>query len=181
MPFRYQMQKVLDLMVNREKAIDAEVMAATAVRDGEKAKLDEIELRKVAAQKGLNAQMASGATADVASSNDYIQVLGQRAEAQARLLRAADGKLAEVKERQKIAKQERNKIEKHRDLKLEQWKAEEKKKEAKRMDEMAGTIFMKKRAATEENNLEELARLEKLQKLQALKDLREKRERSNRY
>lgn len=177
-PFRYQMQKVLDLMVNKEKAIDAEVLSKTAERDLEQAKLDEIRLRKAAAQKGLSAQMSAGATGDVASSNDYIQMLDQRAEAQAKVLRAREEVLKEAKERQKIAKQERNKIEKHRDKKQEEWAAEEKKREAKRTDEMAGTIFMKKRAQLEEANLEELERLEKMAKLKAFQELRDKRERS---
>jgi flagellar export protein FliJ len=180
MPFRYQMQKVLDLMMNREKAIDAEVQAATAIRDAEKAKLDEIDMRKLAAQKGLSAQMAAGATSDVAASNDYIQVLNQRAEAQARVLRGHQATLEAVKVRQVIAKQERNKIEKHREVKEDIWKAEEKKKEAKRMDEMAGTIFMKKRLQNEEANREELERSEKMAALKVLRELRDKRDR-NRY
>lgn len=176
MPFRYQMQKVLDLMNNREKAIDAEVMAATARRDEEQAKLGEIEMRKTAAQKGLSAQMSAGATADVAASNDYIQAMNLRAEAQMKHVKAAQAVVDAAKEKQTAARRERKKIEQHKEMKFKIWQAEEKKREAKRMDEMAGTIFMKKRALAEEANREELERLEKLEQLRMLRELREKRE-----
>lgn len=181
MPFRYQLQKVLDLMERREKSIDAEVMEASAIRNREQDKLNEIDLRKAAAQKGLQTQMASGATGDVAASNDYIQLLNIRLEQQARQLKAADEKLDDAKKRQFEARKERQKIEKHKEMKLEDWKAQEKKKDAQRIDEMAGTIFMKKRYLAEEANQEELDRLEKLQKLKLLRELREKREKQDRW
>ncbi|MDB5096706.1 MAG: Flagellar export protein FliJ [Cyanobacteria bacterium RYN_339] len=176
MPFRYQMQKVLDLMLNREKAIDAEVMAATAARNIEQAKLDEIDMRKNAAQKGLSAQMGAGATADVAASNDYIQALNLRAEAQMKYVKAAQTVVNAASEKQTAARRERKKIEQHKEMKLKIWQAEEKKKDAKKMDEMAGTIFMKKRALNEENARDEAERDVKMEQLRLLRELREKRE-----
>lgn len=176
MPFRYQLQKVLNLMENREKAIDAELLGATALRNVELAKLNEIETRKTAAQKGLNAQMASGATPDVAASNDYIQLLDLRRESQSKALAAANKVVDDVTKRQTEARKERQKLEKHKTMKLEEWKIEDKKREAKRTDEMAGTIFMKNRAKAEENAIEELDRLDKMEKLKLLRQMREKRE-----
>ena len=175
MPFRYQLQKVLDLMERREKAIDAQVLEASARLNAEQGALDEIELRKTAAQKGLGAQMASGAT-DVAASNDYIQVLGQRADAQKKNVRLAEKRLDEVQAVQTKARQERQKIEKHKAMKHGEWLEKDKKREAQRIDEMAGTIFMKQRNAKEAEQNEQLERLQKLQQLKALKALREKRE-----
>lgn len=176
MPFRYQLQKVQDLKEKEKKSIDAEVMQKTAVRNAERDKLDELEIRKTAAQKGLNSQMAAGATADVAASNDYIQLLGLRIEAQRKVLQAAESTLAEATGRQVEVQRFLKKLEKHREMKYLVWEAQQKKKEAQRIDEMAGTIFMKKRFAAEEANAEELDRLEKLEKLRLLRAMREKRE-----
>ena len=78
MPFRYKLQTVLGLLEKKEKQIDAEVLEVARKRDIELDKLNEMEMRKNAAQKGLAGQMAAGAT-DVAASNDYIQLLNQRA------------------------------------------------------------------------------------------------------
>lgn len=181
MAFKYQMQKVLYLMENREKAIDAEVLAASHARNIEQDKLNEIELRKTAAQKGLNAQMASGATSDVASSNDYIQLLNLRVEAQMKVLKAAEQVVEAAKEKQMVARRERQKIEKHKEMKFKEWLIEDKKKEAKRIDEMAGNIFMKKRAMNAEMAIEDMERMEKMQKLELLKLMREKRESQNKW
>jgi flagellar export protein FliJ len=181
MPFRYQLQKVLDLIERKEKEVDAKVMAAAARRDGEQAKLDEIDMRKNAASKGLSAQMAAGATPDVAASNDYIQMLGQRKEQQQRALVQAEKDLEAVKEIQTQVRRERSKLEKHREMKLTEYQAVVKKKEAQRIDEMAGTIFMKRRNALEEENAELADRMEKLQKLKLLQAMREKREKENRW
>lgn len=176
MPFRYQLQKVQDLKEKEKKAIDAEVMEKSARRNAEQAKLDELEMRRAAAQKGLAAQMAQGAT-DVAASNDYIQLLGVRAEGQRKVLKDAEAVLAEAVGRQTEVQKFLKKLEKHREMKFTEWQAKEKKREAQRIDEMAGTIFMKKRAALEEATLEELDRMEKLEKLKLLRAMREKRER----
>jgi flagellar export protein FliJ len=176
MPFRYKLQNVLSLLEKKEKQIDAEVLEASRKRDIELDKLNELEVRKTAAQKGLSGQMAAGAT-DVAASNDYIQLLNQKAEQQNRALKASEAALDEVKKRQADARRERSKLEKHKEMMLDLWKLEEKKRDAKRIDDMAGTIFMKKRALLEAERLDELERLEKLEKLRMLRALREKNER----
>ena len=176
MPFRYKLQTVLSLLEKKEKQIDAEVLEVARKRDIELDKLNEMEMRKNAAQKGLAGQMAAGAT-DVAASNDYIQLLNQRAQQQAAALKAVETELEGVKKKQAEARRERTKLEKHKEMMLDQWKVEEKKREAKRTDDMAGTIFMKKRALLEEERLEELARMEKYEMLQKLRALREKNER----
>lgn len=175
MPFKYQLQKALDLREREEKRVDAEVLDAQRKLKAEQDRLAEIDMRKAAAQKGLNAQMAAGATGDVAASNDYIQSLSLRIEQQQKLVSAANAVLNEVKSRQAEVRQARQKLEKHREMKLVEWQAEQKKKDAKRIDEMAGTIFMKKRMLAEEAGIEELERFEKLAKLQALRALREGR------
>jgi flagellar export protein FliJ len=177
MPFRYKLQTVLSLLEKKEKQIDAEVLEAARKRDIELDKLNEMEMRKNAAQKGLAGQMQAGAT-DVAASNDYIQLLNHRAQQQATALKASETALEEIKKKQAEARRERTKLEKHKELMLDQWKIEEKKREAKRTDDMAGTIFMKKRALLEEERLEELARMEKyemLMKLRALQEMKDKR------
>jgi flagellar export protein FliJ len=176
MPFRYKLQNVLSLLEKKEKQIDAEVLEASRKRDIELDKLNELEVRKTAAQKGLSGQMAAGAT-DVAASNDYIQMLNQKAEQQNKALKASEAALDEVKKRQADARRERSKLEKHKEMMLDLWKLEEKKRDAKRIDDMAGTIFMKKRALLEAERLDELERLEKLEKLRMLRALREKNER----
>lgn len=175
MPFRYQLQKVLDLMETREKTIDAEVLALTAAKDAEAARLAEAGARHEAAQKGLAAQMTEGAVADVASRNDYLQFLQLKIDQQARVVAEAEKKLSAAVERQVKARQERQKIEKHKAMKLDAWILDEKKREAKRIDEMAGTIFMKRRNALEESATEESERLERLAKLRMLQALKEKR------
>jgi flagellar export protein FliJ len=175
-PFRYKLQKVLDLMEKREKQVDAEVLAAKARRDAEADALRAITVRQSAAQKGLQAQMAQGATPDVASSNDYIQALGLRAEAQAKRVKEAEQVLEVATKKQMEVRRDRQRIEKHKDMKRVLYQVEEKAKEAKRIDEMAGTMFMKKRQRDEEALTEEQERLEKLEKLKLLKALREKRE-----
>src|SRR5207302_1203011 len=110
MAFNYQLQKVLTLMEDEEKRIDGLVMEASSRRDAELAIQAEIETRKAAAQKGLGAQMAAGATPDVAASNDYIQVLNLKLEAQMKQVKAAEGRLGELKARQVEARTKRQKI-----------------------------------------------------------------------
>ena len=181
MAFRYQLQKVLDLIERKEKEVDAKVMAAAAKRDLEQAKLDELDVRKNAAQKGLGAQMAAGATPDVAASNDYIQMLGQKQEQQKRSLAMARQELEAIQEIQTQVRRERSKLEKHKEMKLVEHQAVVKKKEAQRIDEMAGTIFMKRRNALEAENIELAERLEKMEKLKLLREMREKREKESRW
>lgn len=181
MAFRYQLQKVLDLIERKEKEVDAKVMAAAARRDIEQGKLDEIDIRRNAAQKGLSAQMSAGATPDVAASNDYIQLLGQKLDTQKRALATAEQELKAIQEVQTQVRRERSKLEKHREMKLVEYQAVVKKKEAQRIDEMAGTIFMKRRKALEEENADLAERLEKLEKLKLLREMRDKREKESRW
>jgi flagellar export protein FliJ len=175
-PFRYQLQKVLDLMETREKSLEADVLAAQQRFNIEQDKLDEINTRKTAAQKGLSGQMASGATTDVKANNDYIQMLDLRLEAQYKSLSSFQKELDAAIDKQMAARRERQKIEKHKEMKFDIFKLEQKKKDAQRIDEMAGTIFMKKRAQNEESAREDGERLEKMEKLRLLRELREKRE-----
>lgn len=175
MPFRYRMQKVLQLMELQEKQCDAEVMARTKDRDAEQDVLNELGLRKAASQKGLQAQMTAGATPDVAASNDYIQHLNLKIAAQEKRVAEANAKLKSATDLQHEARRNRKKIEAHRDKAKEVWAVEEKKAEAKRMDEMAGTIFMKKRGLAAEAELEAAERLAKLEALRALRARREGR------
>lgn len=181
MPFNYNLQKILDLIEKKQKEIDAKVMASAAKRAIEQGKLDEMELRRSAAQKGLGAQMAAGATPDVAASNDYITMLGQRQEQQKRHVVTAENELKAIQEVQTTVREERSKLEKHREMKLVDYQAVVKKKEAQRIDEMAGTIFMKRRNALEEENNELADRMDKMQKLKLLKEMREKREKESRW
>jgi flagellar export protein FliJ len=178
--FRYSLQRVLDLVERKEKEVDAKVMAASARREHAQAALSQVEFRRDSAQKGLSAQMSSGATGDVAASNDYIQFLGQKIAQQQRAVQEADAALKEVQTLQQAVRKERMKLEKHREMKRAEWLDEERRKEARRVDEMAGTIFMKKRVAQEEEQRELLERLEKLEKLRQLQALRERREREYR-
>ena len=172
---------MLELIERKEKEVDAKAMAADAKRAAEQAKLDEIDMRRNAAQKGLSAQMNAGATPDVAASNDYIQLLGQRLDAQKSVVAAAEKELEAIREVLKQVRKEKGKLEKHREMKLDDYKAQEKKKEARRIDEMAGTIFMKRRNAIEEENLELADRMDKLEKLKLLRAMREKREKESRW
>ncbi len=181
MAFNYNLQKVLTLIEKKEKEVDAKVMAAAARRDIEQAKLDEMDMRRNAAHKGLSAQMAAGATPDVAASNDYITMLGQRQEQQRRHLKAATQELEQIQEIQTNVRKERSKLEKHKEMKFVEYQAVVKKKEAQRIDEMAGTIFMKRRNLAEEENAELADRLDKMQKLKLLQQMREKREKGGGY
>lgn len=181
MPFRYQLQRVLDLIERKEKEVDAKVMAAAARRDLEQHKLDELDVRKNAAQKGLSVQMSAGATPDVAASNDYIQLLGQKQDQQKRALALARQDLEAIQEIQNQVKRERGKLEKHKEMKNVEYQAVVKKKEAQRIDEMAGNIFMKRRKALEEENIELAQRLDKMDKLKLLREMREKREKESRW
>ena len=181
MAFKYQLQRVLDLIERKEKEVDAKVMAAASRRDVEQGKLDEIDLRRHAAQKGLSAQMSAGATPDVAASNDYIQMLGQKLDSQKKALANAQQELEAIQEVQNHVRRERSKLEKHREMKLTDYQAVVKKKEAQRIDEMAGNIFMKRRKGLEEENAELADRLEKLDKLKLLREMREKREKETRW
>ncbi|MEB3197131.1 MAG: flagellar export protein FliJ [Candidatus Sericytochromatia bacterium] len=180
MAFQYSLQRVLELIERKEQEVDAKVMAAAARRDQEVAKLAEIEFRRVSAQKGLNAQMAQGATSDVAAHHDYIQFLGQKMGAQQRSLQEAEQSLKAIQSVQEAVRRERKKLEKHREMKRAEWQEQERRKEARRIDEMAGTIFMKRRLVLEEENRELAERLEKMEKLRLLKLLRERREREHR-
>lgn len=176
MPFKYQLQKVLDMMEKRKKALDAEVMLKRAALNAEQDKLGEMSTRKNAAQKGLSASMAAGATADVAASNDYIQLLNLKIEAQTKAVKAAEAALKDAEGRRTELQKEMKKFEQHKEIKLLEWQAVQKKKEAQRTDEMAGTIFRKKRLAADEANAEEEERLERIRRLQALRALQAQRE-----
>jgi flagellar export protein FliJ len=165
MPFKYALQKVLSLMEQKEKSLDADVLAKTTVRDELLAELKEIEARQTAAEKGLKSQMESGATTDVAAANDYIQMVRFKYQAQDKKVKSAQYDLDLATAARDKQRQEKAKIEKHREMKLADYKILEKKKEAQRTDEMAGTIFMKKRLLEEEARIEEAERLERLAKL----------------
>ncbi|MEB3330121.1 MAG: flagellar export protein FliJ [Candidatus Sericytochromatia bacterium] len=181
MPFRYSLQRVLDLVDRKEREVDAKVMAAASARDQELARLADLEFRRTAAQKGLNGQLQAGPAADVAAANDYIQFLGQRLGQQQRALAAAEDSLKQIQELQQAVRRERRKLEKHREMKRDEWSAEERRREARRIDEMAGGIFMKRRFAAEEEQAEVLERLEKLEKLRQLRELRERRDKESRW
>ncbi|MEB3221519.1 MAG: flagellar export protein FliJ [Candidatus Sericytochromatia bacterium] len=174
MPFRYNLQRVLDLVERKEREVDAKVMAAAAARDHELAKLADIEFRRASAQKGLATQMQAGPASDVAAANDYIQFLGQRMSQQQRALNEAEAGLKQIQELQQAVRKERRKLEKHREMKRDEWMAEERRREARRIDEMAGGIFMKRRFALDEEQAELAERLEKLEKLRQLRELRER-------
>lgn len=180
MAFRYSLQRVLDLIERKEKEVDAKVLAASATRDQAMASLSQAEFRRDSAQKGLSAQMSTGATGDVAASNDYIQFLGLKIAQQQRAVQEADVALKEAQALQQSVRKERMKLEKHREMKRAEWAEDERRKEARRVDEMAGTIFMKKRLAQDEEQREVLERLEKLEKLRQLRALRERRDREYR-
>lgn len=175
--FRYSLQRVLDLIERKEKEVDAKVLAASARRDEALGALSQAEFRRDSAQKGLNAQMSAGATGDVAASNDYIQFLGQKIARQQLAVGEAEAALKEAQTLQQAVRKERMKLEKHREMKRAEWLEGERRKEARRVDEMAGTIFMKKRVAQEEEQRELLERLEKLEKLRQMRALRERRDR----
>jgi flagellar export protein FliJ len=181
MPFRYSLQRVLDLVERKEREVDAKVMAAVAARDQELARLADIEFRRAAAQKGLSSQMQAGPTSDVAAANDYIQFLGQRLVQQQRMLTSAEDSLKQIQELQQAVRRERRKLEKHREMKRDEWSDEERRREARRIDEMAGGIFMKRRFALDEEQAELAERLEKLEKLRQLRELRDRRDKESRW
>lgn len=154
--FKYRLQKVLDLRVKREDSAKLEVAACKRERDEEQLLLDDLREREAASQRQMNEQLAAGRTADVQMSNDYLGALADKIKAQQAKLKAAEEKLEEAEAEHKKAQRELEIIKKHKEKTQERWKAEQKRLEDLKMEEMVSNMSaLKQRKELEEQAQEE--------------------------
>jgi Flagellar FliJ protein. len=149
--FKYRLQKVLDMRVKREDAVKLEVAARKRERDTEQAVLDEFKERETNSQRQMNDQLAAGRTADVQMSNDYLGALADKIKAQEAKLKAAESRLQESEAEHKKAQRDLEIIKKHKEKSHERWRAEEKRLEDLKLEEMVSNMnALKQRKALEE-------------------------------
>lgn len=157
--FRYRLQKVLDLRQRKEDQLKLDLAAATRLRDSEVVKLNQMVDRRQKAQKALEGHLAEGAIAEVQMTNDFIQAVTAKVDAQNRSVARASATVEETRKKLLEASKERQIMEKHKEKQKEVWMIEQKKLEAKVADEQAGNIFNLARRKREED-LQEEARYE---------------------
>ena len=149
--FKYRLQKVLDMRVKREDAAKLEVAARKRERETEQAALDDLKDRQANSQRQMNDQLAAGRTADVQMSNDYLGALADKIKAQEARLKTAETRLTEAEADHRKAQRDLEIIKKHKEKTHERWRAEEKRLEDLRMEEMISTMnALKQRKALEE-------------------------------
>jgi flagellar FliJ protein len=154
--FKYRLQKVLDMRVKHEDSTKLEVAARQRERDTEQAMLDDLKERENTSQRQMNDQLAAGRTADVQMSNDYLGALAEKIKAQAAKVKAAETRLQEAEAAHKKAQRELEIIKKHKEKNHERWRAEEKRLEGMRLEEMVGNMnALKQRKALEEQAQDE--------------------------
>lgn len=154
--FKYRLQKVLDMRVKREDSLKLEVAARKRERDAEQAALDDLKERQATSQRQMNDQLAAGRTADVQMTNDYLGALADKIKAQEAKLKAAEARLSEAEADYKKAQRDLEIIKKHKDKTHERWRAEQKRLEDLRMEEMIATMnALKQRKELEDKQQEE--------------------------
>jgi flagellar FliJ protein len=154
--FKYRLQKVLDMRVKHEDSTKLDVAARQRERDTEQALLDDLKERENTSQRQMNDQLAAGRTADVQMSNDYLGALADQIKAQAAKVKAAETRLQEAEAAHKKAQRELEIIKKHKEKSHERWRAEEKRLEGLRLEEMVGNMnALKQRKALEEQAQDE--------------------------
>jgi len=139
--FKYRLQIVLDLRIRKEDQLKLDLAAATRVRDGEVVKLNQMVDRRQKAQKSLEGHLAEGAVSEVQMTNDFIQAMTAKVDAQNRSVARANVNVEEIRKKLMEASKERQIMDKHKEKAKEEWMAEQKKLEAKTVDEQAGNIF----------------------------------------
>jgi flagellar FliJ protein len=143
--FRYNLQKVLDFRAKREEKAKQGLSDANHERDVQQDLLDQLTARHASAQRQMGDQLTAGRANDVQASNDYVSSLDGKVKDQKDKLAKAQATVDEAKKRYIETSKERSIMEKHRDKEKLKWFNEEKRIEAINLDEMANTIFLKKR------------------------------------
>ncbi|HEY9765393.1 MAG TPA: flagellar export protein FliJ [Chroococcales cyanobacterium] len=143
--FLYKLQKVLDFRAKREEKAKQGLSDANHERDVQQDLLDQLTARHASAQRQMGDQLTAGRANDVQASNDYVSSLDGKVKDQKDKLAKAQATVDEAKKRYIETSKERSIMEKHRDKEKLKWFNEEKRIEAINLDEMANTIFLKKR------------------------------------
>ena len=154
--FLYKLQKVLDFRAKKEEKAKQGLSDANHQRDVQQDLLDQLTARHSSAQRQMGDQLSAGRANDVQASNDYVSSLDGKVKDQKDKLTKAQAAVDEAKKRYIETSKERSIMEKHRDKEKLKWRNEEKRIEAINLDEMANTIFLKKRRLdAEEKEAEE--------------------------
>ncbi len=162
--FQYRLEKVLDFRARKVETLQAELALAIRDRDTEVAMLNALSEKRQKAQKSLEGYLARGDVAEVQQTNSFLENMANKIESQTKMVAKMNESVELIRKKLVVASKEKKIMDKHKEKKLEEWKVEQGKIEAKKLDEMAGTIFRKNLAMKLLTQEEEDRRLEMQEK-----------------
>ena len=152
--FKYRLEKVLEFRTRKVETLQGELALAIRDRDTEVAMLNALSEKRGKAQKSLEGYLSRGEVAEVQATNTFLENLSKKLDAQERMVSKMNESVDEIRKKLVVASKEKKIMVKHKEKKKEEWKVEQAKIDAKKLDEMAGTIFRqnlaKKRLVIEE-------------------------------
>jgi colicin import membrane protein len=160
--FQYRLAKVLTLREKKEDKVKREKAAAERERDRERDALDELNTRLSGAKKAIGNSLSAGQSANVQMGNDYAASLEKKIAEQEKKVKAAEAKVEELEKAKTLATRDVKILEKHKEKNQERWKAEEDRKDAIALNEMANQGYLKRVNRQKEEDEEEEERLAKL-------------------
>ena len=170
--FLYRLQKILDFRLRKEDLLKAELAGVIRKRDVEVAALNTLNEKRHKGQKSLEMHLAKGEVAEVQYTNAFLQSMAGKIAKQTMVVTKSNSTVEDIRKRLTICSKERKIMEKHKEKKRDEWKEEQKKIEAKAVDEMASNIIRAQgriRMAEEEELERYLLTQEKKKALAALK------------
>jgi flagellar FliJ protein len=173
--FKYRLEKVLDFRARKVEKLQAELALAIRDRDTEVAMLNALSEKRGKAQKSLEGYLTRGEIAEVQQTNTFLENIAKKIETQTKIVSKMNENVELIRKKLVIASKEKKIMDKHKEKKHEEWKAEMARIEAKKLDEMAGTIFRKNLGKKLMTMEEEERRLETQEKRALLEALRAKK------
>ncbi len=157
MPFRYRLQKILEIRIRKKEEQLQEVIKAQE-------EVDRIELLIIKNKEeiqNLSIQMRQANPMMYEQYDNFIKHLWKEDERLKQEKQEAISQLEKEKDILRQREQEVNVLEKHKENKKEEYKQEEKARELKELNEIGSQkFFIKNREKKEEEEIEELLKLQ---------------------
>ncbi len=157
MPFRYRLQKILEIRIRKKEEQLQEVIKAQE-------EVDRIELLIIKNKEeiqNLSIQMRQANPMMYEQYDNFIKHLWKEDERLKQEKQEAISQLEKEKDILRQREQEVNVLEKHKENKREEYKQEEKARELKELNEIGSQkFFIKNREKKEEQEMEELLKLQ---------------------
>ncbi len=151
MPFRYRLQKILEIRIRKKEEQLQVVIKAQEEVD----RIELMILKNLDEIKTLSEQMRSADPMMYDSYDKFIKHLWEEDERLKQLKKEAIDKLNHEKEVLKIKEQEVNVLEKHKEHQKEEYIQEEKARELKELNEIGSQKFYAKKIALKEEQEQE--------------------------